>query len=134
MGRDAVRAAVDAALAGVDVPPLPPAASVASDAAILTAADRAALAARFGAEARAGGAIVPLVSTGAGGLPPAVHSAAGGPFAPIGGTPALLKSWTGPIASSPVTLEFKQPVAVTDSLAAGRYSKRITFTVSATTP
>ena len=71
---------------------------------------------------------------GAAALPQALQVAAGGPFAPIGGTPALLKSWTGPLANDAVTLQFKQPVSATDKLVAGHYSKRITFTLSATTP
>ncbi|WP_053227236.1 OmpL47-type beta-barrel domain-containing protein [Solirubrobacter soli] len=67
-------------------------------------------------------------------LPQPLQAAAGGAFAPIGGTPTVLKSWTGPLANDPVTVEFKQPVAATDKLVAGHYSKRITFTLSATTP
>jgi hypothetical protein len=67
-------------------------------------------------------------------LPQVLQAAAGGPFAPLGGTPALLKSWSGPLANDPVTLQFKQPVSATDKLVAGHYSKRITFTLSATTP
>ncbi len=71
---------------------------------------------------------------GAKALPQALQIAAGGPFAPIGGTPVLLKSWSDPTASEPVGLEFKQPVAATDALVSGHYSKRITLTLSATTP
>ncbi len=67
-------------------------------------------------------------------LPQALQVAAGGPFAPISGTPTLLKSWAEPLANEAVTLEFKQPVSATDKLLAGRYGKRITFTLSATTP
>jgi hypothetical protein len=71
---------------------------------------------------------------GATALPQALQVAAGGPFAPIGGAPTVLKSWAEPLANDAVTVEFKQPVAATDKLAAGHYSKRITFTLSATTP
>ena len=71
---------------------------------------------------------------GAAALPQALQVAAGGPFAPIGGTPVLLKSWTGPLVNDSANVEFKQPVGATDKLAAGHYSKRITFTLSATTP
>jgi hypothetical protein len=68
-------------------------------------------------------------------LPQALQAAvAGGPFAPLGGTPALLKSWTTPLANDAVAIQFKQPIAATDKLAAGRYGKVIRFTVSATTP
>jgi hypothetical protein len=71
---------------------------------------------------------------GATALPQALQVAAGGPFGPIGGTPRLVKSWTEPLANDPFDLEFKQPVGATDKLVAGRYSKRVTFTLSATTP
>jgi hypothetical protein len=67
-------------------------------------------------------------------LPQALQAAAGGAFAPIGSTPALLKSWTGPLANDAVAIQFKQPVAATDKLRAGRYGKVIRFTLSTTTP
>ena len=69
-------------------------------------------------------------------LPQALQVSAGGPFAPIGGSsaPTLLKSWTAPFAGQPLTVEFKQPVAATDALLAGRYGKTVTFTLSSTTP
>jgi hypothetical protein len=72
---------------------------------------------------------------GAFALPQALQAAAdGGPFAPIGATPSLLKSWTGGLANDAIALQFKQPVAATDKLAAGRYGKVIRFTLSTTTP
>jgi len=63
-------------------------------------------------------------------------AAAGGAFAPLGGAdaPTLLKSWNEPLAREQVEVQFKQPVAETDRLAAGNYGKRVTFTLSATTP
>jgi hypothetical protein len=67
-------------------------------------------------------------------MPQALQVAADGPFAPIGGTPTVLKSWAGPLANDAVNIQFKQPVAATDKLLAGRYGKRITFTLSSTTP
>jgi hypothetical protein len=67
-------------------------------------------------------------------LPQALQVASDGPFAPISGTPALLKSWTTPLANDQVALQFKQPVASTDKLRAGRYGKVIRFTLSTTTP
>jgi plastocyanin len=68
--------------------------------------------------------------------PQALQAAAGGAFAPVGGSaaPTLLKSWTGAFAGQQLTLEFKQPVAATDALLAGRYGKTVTFTLSSTTP
>jgi plastocyanin len=67
-------------------------------------------------------------------MPQPLQAAAGGPFAPIAGTPTILRSWTGGLANEPVGIEFKQPVAATDRLIAGQYGKRITFTLSTTTP
>ena len=62
MGRDAVLAAVDAALASVAVPPLPQLAETPT-ATPEGATERAALTARFSAEARAVGTIVHVVPT-----------------------------------------------------------------------
>jgi plastocyanin len=67
-------------------------------------------------------------------MPQPLQAAAGGPFAPIGGTPTILRSWTDGLANEPVGIEFKQSVAATDRLIAGRYGKRITFTLSTTVP
>jgi hypothetical protein len=69
-------------------------------------------------------------------LPQALQVGAGGPFAPLGGSgsPTLLKSWAGPLAGEPLTVQFKQPVAANDKLLAGRYGKTVTFTLSTTTP
>ena len=69
-------------------------------------------------------------------LPQALQVGVGGPFAPVGGSaaPTLLKSWSAPFASEPMTVQFKQPVAETDALLRGRYAKTLTFTLSATTP
>ena len=56
--------------------------------------------------------------------------------APLGGTsaPTALKSWTGPVGLESVALAFKQPIAETDGLRRGTYSKTLTFTLSTTTP
>jgi hypothetical protein len=67
-------------------------------------------------------------------LPQALQIGTGGTFGPISGTPRLLKSWVDGVANEPVTIDIKQPVSATDKLVAGHYSKRITFTLSATTP
>ena len=39
-----------------------------------------------------------------------------------------------PVGARPVTIDFKQPIAATDSLLTGNYGKTLTFTLSATTP
>jgi cytochrome c len=59
-----------------------------------------------------------------------------GAFAPLSSTGAALAltSWATPVGARPVTVEFKQPVAATDSLLTGAYGKTLTFTLSATTP
>jgi len=59
-----------------------------------------------------------------------------GAFAPLSATGAALTlaAWSTPVGARPVTVEFKQPVAATDSLLTGSYGKTLTFTLSATTP
>jgi hypothetical protein len=59
-----------------------------------------------------------------------------GAFAPLSATGAALTlaAWSTPVGARPVTVEFKQPVAATDSLLTGSYGKPLTFTLSATTP
>ncbi len=86
-----------------------------------------------------------------------VNSAAGGPYAmaqglQVAGTdpantagsgvftdlsvtnPATLLTYSTPVANDPVTVTFKQPIAATDPLRTGTYSKTITLTVSTSTP
>ena len=46
----------------------------------------------------------------------------------------MLKTWSTPTANEVVEVRLKQPVAANDLLLAGGYSKRVTFTLSATTP
>jgi hypothetical protein len=48
--------------------------------------------------------------------------------------PAGLKSWTGPTASESVPVSLEQPIAATDALRTGSYSKTLTFTLSTTQP
>jgi hypothetical protein len=48
--------------------------------------------------------------------------------------PTPLKSWGGPVSNDPVAISFKQPIAATDALRTGSYSKTLTFTLSTTTP
>ena len=43
-------------------------------------------------------------------------------------------SWTGPVSSDPVTITFRQPIAATDPLRTGSYSRTLTFTLSTTAP
>ncbi|MDA0179614.1 DUF1080 domain-containing protein [Solirubrobacter phytolaccae] len=60
--------------------------------------------------------------------------AATGAFAALSGSPLTLKSFADPVSGSEVTVDFKQPVAKTDGLRTGQYSKTLTFTLSTTTP
>jgi len=57
-------------------------------------------------------------------------------FAPITGAaaPLTLLTWPRAISSDQVTIAFKQPVAASETLRAGNYSKALTFTLSTTTP
>jgi hypothetical protein len=56
------------------------------------------------------------------------------PFAAIGASPLQLLAWSGPVAQDPVTVEFKQPIAATDALRTGSYTKTLTLTLATTTP
>jgi plastocyanin len=70
-------------------------------------------------------------------LPQALKVAAGtGAFGALGGAaaPTLLASWAHPLANDAVELKFRQSVAATDRLLVGNYGKRVTLTLSATTP
>jgi hypothetical protein len=53
---------------------------------------------------------------------------------PGDGSSALLRSWSAPVTSVPLTLGFRQPITATEALRAGTYSKTLTFTLSTTTP
>ena len=58
-------------------------------------------------------------------------------FAPLSetaGAPLLLRSWSGPVTSAPLTLDLRQAIGATEALRAGTYSKSLTFTLSTTTP
>ena len=48
--------------------------------------------------------------------------------------PTTLLTYPGPISNDTVTLNFRQPIAVTDALRTGAYSKTLTFTLSTTSP
>ncbi len=43
-------------------------------------------------------------------------------------------AWTAPVSNDRVDITFKQPIAATDALRTGSYSKTLTFTLSTTTP
>ena len=60
----------------------------------------------------------------------------GAAFATIGGSsaPTSILTYPGPISNDTVTLNFRQPIAVTDPLRTGPYSKTLTFTLSTTQP
>jgi plastocyanin len=60
----------------------------------------------------------------------------GGPLGALGGSaaPTLLKTWATPLANEAIQLQFRQSVAANDPLLVGDYSKRVTLTLSATTP
>jgi hypothetical protein len=48
--------------------------------------------------------------------------------------PATAATWAGPASNAVVTIPFTQPIAMTDALRTGTYSKTLTFTLSTTTP
>ena len=60
----------------------------------------------------------------------------GSSLATLGGTanPTLLATWAHPLANESINLQFRQSVAANDALLVGDYSKRVTLTLSATTP
>ncbi len=43
-------------------------------------------------------------------------------------------SWTAPVSNAAVAIGFEQPIAATDALRTGAYSRTLTFTLSTTTP
>ena len=55
-------------------------------------------------------------------------------FAPIGGSPLTLKSYSGPVSNDAVTIDVQQSIGSGDALRTGTYSKTFTFTLSTTTP
>src|SRR5206468_3706456 len=48
--------------------------------------------------------------------------------------PAAVRIWSGPTSNEVLPVEFKQPIAATDSLRTGTYAKTLTFTLSTTNP
>jgi hypothetical protein len=63
-------------------------------------------------------------------------SGTGGAYAAVGGSAGAttLLTYGAPVSNDGVTLNFKQPIASTDPLRTGTYSKALTFTLSTTTP
>jgi hypothetical protein len=55
-------------------------------------------------------------------------------FAPIGGSPLTLRSYSGPVSNDTVPVDVRQTIGSTDALRTGVYSKTLTFTLSTTTP
>jgi LVIVD repeat len=55
-------------------------------------------------------------------------------FATVSATPLTLLSYSGPVSNDQVSLEFQQSIGATEVLAAGGYSKTLTFTLSTTQP
>ena len=45
-----------------------------------------------------------------------------------------LTTYATPVGARPVTIDFKQSIAATDSLLTGNYGKTLVFTLSPTTP
>jgi type 1 glutamine amidotransferase len=58
----------------------------------------------------------------------------GSPPAALGAGPLPLLSYAGPVSSDQVTVDLTQPIASTDGLRTGTYSKTLTFTLSTTAP
>jgi hypothetical protein len=58
----------------------------------------------------------------------------GSPLAPLGADPLTLLSYGGPVSNDQVTVNLKQPVAASDPLRTGTYSKTLVFTLSTTSP
>lgn len=52
----------------------------------------------------------------------------------LSGTPAAVKTYTGPVTADAVALSFEQAIGATEALRSGGYSKAVTYTLSTTTP
>ncbi len=67
---------------------------------------------------------------------PLQANANGAPFAPLStnGLPLALLTYTGPASNNQLTIGFKQPIAATQPLRTGTYSKTLTYTLSTTNP
>jgi hypothetical protein len=65
---------------------------------------------------------------------PLQASAGGGAFATVGGTPAAILTYAGPVTNDQPAIGFKQPIGAGDPLRTGTYAKTLTFTLSTTNP
>ncbi len=63
-----------------------------------------------------------------------VQAAVSGPFAPVGGSPLTLHTYSGPTSNDPLTIRVKQTIGASEPLRTGAYSKTFTFTLSTTAP
>ena len=63
-----------------------------------------------------------------------VQAAVSGAFAPVGGGPLTLHTYSGPVSNDSLTIRFKQTIGASEPLRTGAYSKTFTFTLSTTTP
>jgi hypothetical protein len=68
-------------------------------------------------------------------LPSALQAKAnGGALSTVSATPVTLLTYSGPVASDPVTLGLRQHIDANDALRTGSSSKTLTYTLSTTTP
>ena len=68
-------------------------------------------------------------------MPQALQAKSGsGAYAPVSGTPAAVRTWSGPTSHEPVSVDFQQSIAANDALRTGTYAKTLTFTLSTTQP
>jgi hypothetical protein len=69
-------------------------------------------------------------------LPRPLQASAGGPAADIGGvaTPAVLRTFAGPVSGDVTPLSFRQVIGASDALRTGTYAKTLTFALSTTAP
>jgi hypothetical protein len=65
---------------------------------------------------------------------PVQLKAGDGAFAALSGSALPLTTFDTPVGARPVTIDFKQSIAATESLLRGAYGKTLVFTLSATTP
>ena len=63
-----------------------------------------------------------------------VQAAVSGAFAPVGGGPLTLHTYSGPVSNDSLTIRFKQTIGASEPLRTGAYSKTFTFTLATTTP
>ena len=66
--------------------------------------------------------------------PQPLQAAVSGAFAPVGGSPLALHSYSGPVSNDPLTIRFKQSIGGDEPLRTGAYAKSLTLTLSTTAP